>query len=80
MGPLVHCETDVLLVGQMEGDLRVVNNFGEVNSQFGRLEIYRDGAWGTVCIDGFDFYEADIACKQLGFPYANRFDTVIELK
>ena len=63
-----------------EGDLRLIDNLGQIARQFGRLEIYRNGVWGTVCIDGFDFYEGDIACRQLGFPYANGVDTVIEFK
>ena len=71
---------ELTIPAQREGDLRLINNFGEVHSQSGRLEIFRNGVWGTVCIDGFDFYEGDIACRQLGFPYANGVGTVIEFK
>ena len=53
-------------IGQIEGDLRLVSN----NSSSGRLEIFLNNAWGTVCIDGFDMYEADLACSQLGYLYA----------
>ncbi len=42
----------------------------------GRLEIYAGGQWGTVCDDSFGQREADIACNQLGFSTATRYDDV----
>ena len=33
----------------------------------GRLEVFLNGRWGTVCSLGFDSVEADIVCRQLGF-------------
>ena len=74
------------------GSLRLVRadgQFGFISGtsilvSAGRLEIYyqSEGAqpsWGTVCIDGFDEIDADIACQQMGFLYAVRVNTTIQL-
>ena len=47
-----------------QGDLRFGGSFAERTS--GRLEVFIDNQWGTICIDGFTKRSADTACRQLG--------------
>ena len=31
----------------------------------GRLEVFHNGCWGTVCSDGFSTTDADVLCQKL---------------
>lgn len=71
------------------GDIRLVTGeeeSAEVAPTSGRLEVYMNtllagglgeetlGTWGTVCGLGFTLREANVACRQLGYASASKWE------
>ena len=51
-------------------------NDTQAYSTDGRLEIYLNGRWGTICDDGFGRDDATLACNQLGYQTYQQYGTV----
>lgn len=49
------------------GDVRLVDGFTPAE---GRVEIYHNDEWGTVCDDSFTLDVGQVICQQLGFVSA----------
>lgn len=47
-------------------DLRLVDGTADFN---GRVEVYYNNTWGTICGHNFDRVDADFICKKLGFEH-----------
>ena len=59
-----------VLIDDNTGNLRLVGGTltdEDGNLCEGRLEIYHNGEWGTICNDYWTENDADVACRVLGF-------------
>ncbi|PFX28995.1 Scavenger receptor cysteine-rich type 1 protein M130 [Stylophora pistillata] len=51
-----------------DGALRIAGH----NASSGRIEVFFDNQWGTVCDNGWDIDDALVSCKQIGFDRASQ--------
>ena len=64
-----HAQKISVVINPNSDQLRLVARDGRTSPSLtaGRLEIFYNGQWGTVCDNEFGASEARIACNQLGF-------------
>ena len=49
---------------------------GGLNHREGRVEICINRVWGTICDTFWDYREAQVVCRQLGFPSIGEFTCI----
>ena len=54
----------IVIISEVQYGVRLVDGASENQ---GRLEVQISGLWGTVCDNFWDYPDADITCRQLGF-------------
>ena len=48
---------------------------GSPHASAGRLEVWRNNMWGSVCNEHFTIEAANVVCRQLGFDQALDYTT-----
>ena len=62
-----HVCTDTTKIWNSNPYSGMIRIQGGTYSNQGRVEVYCNGQWGTICDDGFDPNDATVVCRQLGY-------------
>lgn len=57
-----------------ENDVRLVDGR---NKTEGRVEVCKEGLWGTICDDNWDMFNSLVVCRQVGINASSKFSTII---
>ena len=73
---MIH-SPDVVCGSPNNGDIRLANSSGTQDLSTGRVEVYYNGVWGTVC--GINGGVARTVCRQLGYFSESVYGTIDQL-
>lgn len=61
--------------GVGEGRVRLIDG---VSSYEGRVDICHNGVWGTICRSSWNYQDAAVVCRQLGFTSVGNNKSILE--
>ena len=61
---------------QQNGEMRLMDG---LSSNCGRVEIFYDNEWGTICDENWQEINANVVCKQLGYERALTFSNYTDI-
>lgn len=65
-----HTDSVPIWDSPYNGQVRLIGFNNHTMLSYGRVEVFQNGWWGTVCNEGFTQAGADSVCRQLGYTGA----------
>ena len=67
---LIFARTDYISDSGQTNPIRLIVDGAPSPTNEGTVEMYYKGIWATICYENWDFTDAEVACRMLGFRTA----------